>query len=500
MKRFNWKKILSLVLVLTLVVGTLTWNKRAASAEDVTVSTDRSTVSLTTDEGVTLTKKLLGIEMAENEPGFAYANIQLTVNGADATIGVPTIARTDVVFVMDLSSSMAYNTKGKSETDANKQRIKAAKDAAASFVKGILPAGITNEKDADVRVGIASFGKKGHQNLQLSYNQEAVLNAINKLSVGAGEGTSGTGTNLQAGIKAAKDILSGSNATNKIIVVLTDGMPTYSYKATEGNTEATTLTDGTSIKLLKTFDYNEQTIKGTGNTFVFDAYTVTNADSKKTGWYYAEDKGNHKKGDFYSNDNSKVTFVGTLKEGLTGTYKGRSNTYNVYFHIGATDNNGIPVLSEAKSSGAIIYSIAYDIEANLTNTDDSEERSDANYAKFVMTNLATSPSKYFAATSGQTTSTETAIKDVIKAITTSVDELVAAAKGTGVQDKFPSYMKAVEITSGNATIDPNSATAANGFGNEVDWNLTDDLRAGQDASIIIKAKIDLEAMAAAYAA
>ncbi len=501
MKRFNWKRILSLVLVLALVVGTLTWNKRAASAEGVTVSSDHSTVSVTTDEGVTITKKLLGIEMAENEPGFAYANIQLTVDGADATIGVPTIAKTDVVFVMDLSSSMSYNTSGKTESDTKKQRITAAKEAATAFAKGILKAGITKEEDADVRIGIASFGKKGHQNLQLSYKLDEVTNAIKKLSVGAGEGSSGgTGTNLQAGIKAAKDILSKSNAVNKIIVVLSDGQPTYSHKATAGNTEAALLTDGTSIKLLKSFDYSDNNIKGSGSAFTFKAYDVTNADKKQTGWYYAENKNSHKVNDFATNDNSKVTFEGTLKEGLVGTYDSGYNKYSAYFHIGATDNNGIPAISEAKSSGAIIYSIAYDIEANLTNSD-SGERSDANYAKFVMTNLASAPSRYFAATSGKTTDTETAIKDVIAAITTSVDQLVAAAKGTGVNDMFPSYMKAVAITAGdNATIDNDSASGQDGYGNEVEWILGEDLRAGEAASITIKAKIDLDAMAAAYAA
>ena len=158
MKRFNWKKILSLVLVLSLVVGTLTWNKRAASAEGETVS-HPTKVEIETDEHIKLTKELLNLTVSDDEP-TATAQIKLTVNGANATIEQPTTGTTDIIFVMDLSNSMDDDTNGKETDDPDKQRITAAKAAAKSFASGIL----TDANKDVVRIGIASFGTKGHEN------------------------------------------------------------------------------------------------------------------------------------------------------------------------------------------------------------------------------------------------------------------------------------------------------------------------------------------------
>ncbi|MBO7633062.1 MAG: VWA domain-containing protein, partial [Lachnospiraceae bacterium] len=224
MKRFNWKKILSLVLVLALVVGTLTWNKRAAGA--ASGDSHPTKVETKTKDGIKITKELKNLQILDgNNAGYAIADIELTVDGAKADISKPTTGETAIVFVMDLSSSMKENASGK-EASGQAQRIYAARNAAKAFAEGVL----TEENKKVVSIGIASFGKKGHNNLNLSNEIDKVTDAIDKLEVGASENnSSGTGTNLQAGINTAKQMLEESDAANKIIILLSDGQPTYSY-------------------------------------------------------------------------------------------------------------------------------------------------------------------------------------------------------------------------------------------------------------------------------
>ena len=55
-----------------------------------------------------------------------------------------------------------------------------------------------------------------------SLEKQNLLNDINSLSASGG-------TFTQAGLRQAEILLAGSNADNKVIVLLSDGVPTYSY-------------------------------------------------------------------------------------------------------------------------------------------------------------------------------------------------------------------------------------------------------------------------------
>ncbi len=494
MKRFNWKKILSLVLVLTLVVGTLTWNKKAASAEGETVS-HPTKVEIETDEHIKLTKELLNLTVSDDEP-TATAQIKLTVNGANATIEQPTTGTTDIIFVMDLSNSMDDDTNGKETDDPAKQRITAAKAAAKSFASGIL----TDTNKDVVRIGIASFGTKGHENKSLSNSLTEVLDAIEALKVGAGEtGQHVGGTNLQGGIQAAENLLADSKAANKIIVILSDGQPTYSYQATAVSADETVLNDGTKEHLLTAFN---TTRKGNGSDYTFTAYSLNYSNGyPKDGWY---EEGN--KTSPVTTDKSKVypSLTSThsysytsVYEGFEGWYKKNKNDKtgtHVFYHKKnisvSIGNNGLPAISEsylAKNKGITFYSIAYDVADNAN-------------AVYVMNNVA-SKDKYYAATSGATTPTQKPISDVINTITKYVEQSVAAAKGTSLKDVVPSYMTITSVGGDDAAdaAISNTGADANGYGNQVNWSLSD-LDKNSNESIIINVKIDLNMMAAAYAA
>lgn len=399
MKKNFWKKLLSLVLVAALVVGTFKISDMKTQAAE-----DRSSVTVTTADGIRITKSAGDITVNNN--GTASVPITITVNGANATISTQTVGKTDVVFVMDLSNSMKGN------------KLTAAKAAAVSFASGIL-----NGNTDKVRVGVASFGKYGYQDLSLTNSITSVTDKINNLVTAPGQDSGGT--NIQAGIIAAESLLANSNAVNKIIVILSDGQPTYSYQGTAVNSNKTTLNDGSQLKLITKFN---NTIKGGGSNYTFNEYKI---------------------------NNNKIS------------------------------DNGVPTISEsylAKNKGITIYSIAYDV-ANNKN------------AIYTMENVASASSKFYRATSGTATDTQSAISAVMTEITTDVKESIAAAKGTQLTDEFPSYMSVDSITGTNAA---NASFAQGSATDTVTWNLAD-LGAGVSKTIVVNAVIDLEAMAEAYA-
>ncbi|WP_410769352.1 MucBP domain-containing protein [Fontibacillus sp. BL9] len=138
---------------------------------------------------------------------FGEWEINLTVDGKNRK------STTDVVLVIDRSGSM------------DGTRMTKAKDAAKSFVNHLLLEGtnprialVTFDKgaDKDVSDGFKSFTSKS-----------SLITAINGISA------SNQGTNIQAGLRAAQELLGESSAENKYIVLLSDGEPTYSYEAVD---------------------------------------------------------------------------------------------------------------------------------------------------------------------------------------------------------------------------------------------------------------------------
>lgn len=122
------------------------------------------------------------------------------------------IETTDVVLVIDRSGSMADN-----------RRMENAKSAAINFINTMIPA------DANLRIAIVSFSSnyQGAQlvtiNREFTRNINQLTNAVNSLSALGG-------THTQAGIIQGQELLNGSTADNKYMVLLSDGEPTYSYR------------------------------------------------------------------------------------------------------------------------------------------------------------------------------------------------------------------------------------------------------------------------------
>ncbi|MCI2085767.1 MAG: VWA domain-containing protein [Olsenella sp.] len=132
------------------------------------------------------------------------------VNTWDVTVrveGKDTTKTSDIVLVIDRSGSMGDNN-----------RMVEAKEAARQFVSTLLPAG----NDGNTRIAIVSFADKVSTDQKLTNDANKLNDAIDGLEADGG-------TFTQAGIKQAESILANSTADVKNIVLLSDGVPTYSY-------------------------------------------------------------------------------------------------------------------------------------------------------------------------------------------------------------------------------------------------------------------------------
>ena len=132
--------------------------------------------------------------------------IELSVEAKD----INTTKRTDIVLVLDKSGSMQGT------------RLAKAKAAAIQFINELLTEG------SQTRIAAVTFSND-YQTLaggfKDSNSKQSLINAINGISASGG-------TNIQGGIRTANNLLATqSTAEEKIIVLLSDGEPTYSYKA-----------------------------------------------------------------------------------------------------------------------------------------------------------------------------------------------------------------------------------------------------------------------------
>lgn len=167
----------------------------------------------------------------------------------------------DVVFVVDTSGSMQDGA-----------RLSTAKVGIAGFIDDIDKANLGQ----NVRAGLVSYSAKASKQVdidKLSINGAELKKQVSSLKA---EG----GTFTQAGLHQAYEMLQGSNSDEKMIILLTDGLPTYSYHVTSATSE-----NGEVYG--ETFDYNKP--EGAGNSTEFesflwwgDRYTVDGFEIKNT--------------------------------------------------------------------------------------------------------------------------------------------------------------------------------------------------------------------------
>lgn len=162
--------------------------------------------------------------------------ITLTVEGKNIKTA------SDVVLVIDRSGSMKDSS-----------RMDNARTAAQKFVDNLLL------KDSATKIGVVTFDKTADIKSELlGVDKKADLTKVIKNITVSSEGT-----NIQAGLNKARTMLDKSTAQNKVIVLLSDGAPTYSYKASAAALQ--TWPNNKYSILLSNFDYTN-TI-GSGSSF-----------------------------------------------------------------------------------------------------------------------------------------------------------------------------------------------------------------------------------------
>ncbi|WP_260140447.1 SpaA isopeptide-forming pilin-related protein [Lactococcus lactis] len=165
----------------------------------------------------------------QNKPDYAirkYAKETSTQGLYDVYLNVRGSAQqdikpVDIVLVVDMSGSMEQGT----------GRAEAVKQGVKNFMSSISQAGVGNY----VNVGLVGYSSPGYRNekVGMASLSDAHQNQINNALSGAFRG----GTYTQDGIKRGADMLSSDNSGNrKMMILLTDGVPTFSNKVTSATT------------------------------------------------------------------------------------------------------------------------------------------------------------------------------------------------------------------------------------------------------------------------
>lgn len=153
----------------------------------------------------------------------------------------------DIVFVVDTSGSMA-----------NDSRLDTVKQGLKDFITDIKDSG----KAGAIRVGLVGYSRDITASSDLGLISETSDTFSSTVEALEADG----GTFTQEGLRKAKEMMAKSTSDNKMIVLLTDGVPTYSYHVTHAIAEGNWWNPevyGTE------FDYNAE-VEGRGYDENFD--------------------------------------------------------------------------------------------------------------------------------------------------------------------------------------------------------------------------------------
>ena len=286
------KRFLSIVLAVLMLLSVMPVTAMAA---------DRTTVN-TAQNGIEATKTAKWVDKKEG-----IAEITITVKGEPPEVSTPEV---DAVLVIDLSGSMNDNNKLNDAKAAAKKFVDKffGKDAPASYKKSVR---------------IAVVGYNGYAKAYADLTEAKDADALYTLfGSGYGSLSAGGGTNIQDGIYRAQQILKNGRAgAKKVMVVLSDGEPTYSFDA----------------NVAHTFGQNEETYGVKKNNFLYVVSEIDHTDRVGSGSAYATGAYHYY---YYCKDDKNV---------------------QQYYYV---QNHGVGTVSEAywaKKDGTTIYSIGFGI-------------------------------------------------------------------------------------------------------------------------------------------
>lgn len=323
----KWKQALALVLALVMALS-LVALPSFAEGEDST-GTGTAQPEWPAEGSINLIKDA---QPVEDEDGVY--EITLTIQGKNYK------TTSDVVLVIDNSNSM-YTKQYDSYTDDyyyvedSSCRMHATKLAAKAFAEKLL------DGESETRIALSVYGTDSRWTTEF-YNKDSKASLISKIESIAPETDSANGgTNQQAGIHAAQELLSSAASTGKQknIVILSDGEATYSHPFIVPRNGSAPTTPAP--------DYTKKI--GSGGDFEIGYY----------GGFFGSwhDQGN---AGYYSGSSYKDKGSYTYNADGTFTFKSNVNT-----------NNGVATIweaNQAKAAGTTIFSVALQAGTNGENT------------------------------------------------------------------------------------------------------------------------------------
>lgn len=372
----TWKRALALVLALVMALS-LVALPSFAEGEETGGGTESG--PKWDDPGSILLNKVA--QPVENKEGIY--EITLTIQGKNFE------TNSDVVLVIDKSGSMNDDDK-----------LLDTKKAAIAFGEKLLTKGSTTRIAIVTYAETAASINNGH--FYTADELDAFKSQINGIKASGG-------TNQQAGIHVAQQLLDSDSPVGNLknIVILSDGVPTYSYAITG------------SI------------------TCTRDAYVER--DSKYVDYVYATMDVDWSTANIVCNHNNRIGSgygIGVKKQsGLSVNSCGRYSSYI---------SHGIATIWEAKqakATGTTIFSVALQVDTEGEN---------------ILKACATDPTKGYYAI-GKNDNVETKLKDAFTAIAGSI---AIAAKNGKVTDPMSDYVS-LDFT-GNPVVTSDEAVYKNG--------------------------------------
>lgn len=312
----KWKQALALVLALVMALSLVALPSFAADEDASGSGTAASDGPAWPNEGAINLSKTA--QPVEGQDGLY--ELTLTIQGKNYK------TTSDVVLVIDCSGSMSGT------------KLQATRTAAKAFGDKLLTEG------SATRIAIVTFIDEAtaHENGRFYTASElsAFESAVDEATYANG------GTNQQAGIHKAQELLAASTGKQKNIVILSDGEPTYSHPfvatATYSGCEAWTRIDcpwGGNITNIGAFTPDYNTVIGSGGAFTTSYNAYVNATCTEHG---------------------KTSRLSYGVYALDGTVTRTSGT-----------NNGVATIweaNQAKAAGTTIFSVALQAGTEGENT------------------------------------------------------------------------------------------------------------------------------------
>lgn len=303
----TWKRALALVLALVMALS-LVALPSFAEGEETGGGTESTQPVWPAEGSIKLDKDAKAVEGQKN-----LWEVTLGIQGRNYK------TTSDVVLVIDNSNSM-YEENGEKN-----DRMVQTKAAANAFIDKLLT------EDSTTRIAVVVFNLKVDQTGFYTWADKAELKTyINNIKKATDKYDGGTFTQL--GIKTARDLLnsSASKGGNKSIVLLSDGVPTASYRVS-GTATGTCQYNSSFVGNYWTHndDYDENTV------------VVTGCDYK------------NQAGDGIKETDGRIDLTVTCEHGETETLNWQkiNHSYATVWEAGQALQDGITVYSVALQAG-----------------------------------------------------------------------------------------------------------------------------------------------------